>query len=288
MVDLTRPTNLALKAFVADKYAWYERIREERPVHRIRISVMTLHAVSRYEDCETVLKDPRVVRNRTTATGGGRAPFPVPAALRALMESMIVEDDPNHRRLREFALPIPVRMISDIMGIDYKDMPEIQRRMNVLTSGFGGWRILKSLLWDLRDTARFVQDLIHRKRLHPGDDILTANSLSASAPSPHSCTRLWRRFSATEGRSMEPNPDTPHRTYRCTARSFPRAARSCRCWPLPITIHAHSIDHLNSTSPVSPTVIWGSAMACTSVSGRIWRAQKRDWQSAICSSGYPT
>ncbi len=214
MIDLTKPTNLASEAFVNNKYEWYERIREEKPLHQVKISVVTMYAVSRFEDCEAVLKDPRILRNRSTVTGGGRAPFPMPKSISAMMESMIVEDDPNHRRLRElvrraflpqaikkleqnidehshelldelsrrrsfdlqseYALPIPLRMIGDMLGVSREDMPIVAEKMAVITKGFEGLRMLRTLFWDLRGALKFVQWLVRQKQTEPGDDILTA------------------------------------------------------------------------------------------------------------------
>ncbi|MEQ8860894.1 MAG: cytochrome P450 [Pseudomonadales bacterium] len=213
MIDLSRPVNLLSPDFMADKYAWYDRIREERPVHRAKISVMTVYTVARYDDCASLLKNPRVLRNRTTVTGGRRFPFPIPASLKPMAESMIQEDDPNHRRLRElvrrgfrpqaiadleeridrysrellddledagefdlqarYALPIPVRMIAAMMGVSAEAMPAFQKSMGVVTRGFSGLRMLRTLFLDLPRTVNFVRDLIREKRDNPGDDILT-------------------------------------------------------------------------------------------------------------------
>ena len=163
MIDLSRPLNFSSEAFNNNKFEWFDRIREERPVHRAKVSVMTVYTLARYDDCADILKDPRVLRNRTTVTGGSRAPIPLPKSLKPMIESMITEDDPNHRRLRElvrrafrpqaierlesridsyshelldglagtgefdlqakYALPIPVRMISDMLGISREAMP---------------------------------------------------------------------------------------------------------------------------------------------------------------------
>ena len=60
MIDLTRPLNFTDPAFVNNKYAWYERILEEKPVYEAKISIMKLNTVARYEDCETVLKHPSI------------------------------------------------------------------------------------------------------------------------------------------------------------------------------------------------------------------------------------
>lgn len=213
MIDLTKPVNLSSRAFVDNKYQWYERIREERPVLPVKVSVMNAFAVSRFEDCTNILKDPRIVRNRATAIGGNRFPFPMPKSVKPLVESMIVEDDPNHRRLRElvrrgfrpqaiseieqridsysnelldelsqtrefdlqsqYALPIPMRMIADMLGVSRAAMPTLQKSMSVLTKGFSGWRLLRTVFVDLPSAAGFVRDLVREKRRNPGDDILT-------------------------------------------------------------------------------------------------------------------
>jgi len=213
MIDLSKPVNLSAPDFIHNKYEYYERIREERPVHRAKISVLTVYTVARHEDCTSILKDPRVLRNRSSATGGSRYPIPMPKSVKPLIESMIQEDDPNHRRLRElvrkafrpqaiaqlearidaysqelldglpahgefdlqsqYALPIPVRMISDMMGVSREAMPEFQKTVGVVTKGFTGWRMFRTLFFDLPDTVRYVRKLIREKRANPGDDILT-------------------------------------------------------------------------------------------------------------------
>jgi len=213
MIDLTRPVNFNAEAFVNNKFEWYERIREERPVHRAKISVMTVYTVARFDDCVNMLKDPRVLRNRSTATGGGRFPFPMPKSIKAIAESMIVEDDPNHRRLRglvrrafrpqaieglerriddysnelldgidpgrafdlqqHYALKIPIRMISDMMGLAAEDMANFQRMFNLVSKGFSGWQMLRTLFFDLPDTVKFVREMVRKKHNNPGDDILT-------------------------------------------------------------------------------------------------------------------
>ena len=100
-VNLDKPLDLGSPAFLHNKFAILDEIREQRPVHQVKISVMRMFTVARYDDCANLLKDPRFVRNRSTATGGSRFPIPVPKSLKPVIESMIQEDDPNHRRLRD-------------------------------------------------------------------------------------------------------------------------------------------------------------------------------------------
>lgn len=98
---LQLPLDLNSKEFVNNKYAYYKRLREEAPVFQGKVSVIDAYFLSRYDDCVNFLKDPRFVRNRTTATGGGRFPFPLPKSVSLMAKSMITEDEPDHRRLRD-------------------------------------------------------------------------------------------------------------------------------------------------------------------------------------------
>lgn len=213
MLNLDRPINFSSPEFIYNKYEIYEQIREQRPVHRAKISILNVYTVARFEDCAAILKDPRVLRNRSTVTGGSRFPFPVPKSVKPLIESMIQADDPNHRRLRnlvrrafrpqaiseletridsysnelldrlenrttfdlqsEYALKIPVRMIADMLGVDRADMPRFQNTIGVITKGFGGLRMLRTLMFDLPKAVSFVEELIAAKKHKPGDDILT-------------------------------------------------------------------------------------------------------------------
>jgi cytochrome P450 len=100
--DFRRPVDLNSQAFHDHKYRFYDWMLEEAPVCTGKISVFKVSLVSRYDDCRTVLSDPRFVRNRGRARGKGSSPlpFPMPKAIAALAKSMILEDDPEHRRLR--------------------------------------------------------------------------------------------------------------------------------------------------------------------------------------------
>ena len=183
------------------------------PVCPGKISLLRVKLFTRYDDCARLAKDPRFVRNRTSATGGSRFPIPLPKSVQALAQSMITEDDPEHRRLRglvnqafkpsavnrladqiedltdqlldriegqttvnlleDFALPIPVTMIQRLMGVPEADMPQFRKILSHLTDGLSGFGILHTLLWGLPRGAKFMRSMIERKRHQPEDDILT-------------------------------------------------------------------------------------------------------------------
>ncbi|MCG8590738.1 MAG: cytochrome P450 [Proteobacteria bacterium] len=212
-----RQVQLTSADFCEHKYAWYRWMLEEAPVCAGRISVLRVSLVSRYGDCRAVLTDERFVRNRGRAKGrpnAGPAPFPLPKSVAAVATGMIVQDDPEHRRLRNlvnkafthraverlshrveelsrelldglaaqgsvdllaaYSRPIPTRVIGEMMGVAREDVHHFERSIGVLTRGLSGVSILRSLFWDLPRTAAFVRALIDRKRASPGDDILSA------------------------------------------------------------------------------------------------------------------
>lgn len=211
--ELRLPVNLASQHFSDNKQAYYSYLREHEPVHKGRVMLFGFWLVSRYEDCMTVLKHDKILRNRSTATGGGsRFPFPMPKSVRTLANSMITEDEPDHRRLRNlvhqafvprrlkhlenrietlthelldkaekrqtidliesYSLPIPVTVISEMVGVRTHEVPEFSRHMKAL-SGFGGLKLLQTLFLGLPQAIRFAKKLIERKRKQPADDILS-------------------------------------------------------------------------------------------------------------------
>lgn len=117
--DARRPVDLNKPGFHEHKYEWYRWMLEEAPVCVGKISVLKVSLVSRYEDCRMVLGDDRFMRNRGRAKGKGSSPmpFPIPKSLAAIARSMILEDDPEHRRLRNLVnrafTPAAVGQLSD-------------------------------------------------------------------------------------------------------------------------------------------------------------------------------
>lgn len=213
---IKHPINLNNLDFIENRYAYYRWFREEAPVYAGKMTIIKAYFVSRYEDCLTVLKDKRFVRNRTTATGGkNRMPLPLPKYMTLMAQSMIIEDEPEHRRLRNlvhkaftpraliklearieklthelldkaeaqgtvdlkaaYALPIPVTLISEMVGISGEDMPRFRDSMKAVTAGGASpWNMARMILWDMPKAMTFVRTLIQKKHANPADDILSA------------------------------------------------------------------------------------------------------------------
>jgi cytochrome P450 len=141
--------------FLADPYPTYHRLRAEDPVHH---SPLGFWVLTRYDDVSAVLRDPRFVKEPLAALVAARFGGQVP---RGVGLSMLDRDPPDHTRLRslvskaftprvveglrpriqqivdgliaralptgsmdlieEFAYPIPVNVICEMMGVPVQD-----------------------------------------------------------------------------------------------------------------------------------------------------------------------
>lgn len=98
---IKQPIDVSSSHFANHKADYYEWLLEEAPVYKGKASFLTIYFLSRYEDCASLLKDPRFVRNRTTATGGSDfVSVLMPKALKLMTTGMVNQDEPAHRRLR--------------------------------------------------------------------------------------------------------------------------------------------------------------------------------------------
>lgn len=171
--------------------------------------------VTRYEDVARALKDPRLstdmVRMRTE-NGGPRW---LPRPFRVLANSMVTTDDPDHARLRnlvhkgftpsrieamtirvqqiaddllarlegrgtvdllsEFALVLPMTVISEMLGVPEKERAKFRRFMLHLLDGppSGLVRLVTGLSNNIR-MIHYLDRLIALKRAEPDDGLITA------------------------------------------------------------------------------------------------------------------
>lgn len=149
-------------------------------------------------------------KSKGKEAGGG---YPVPKHVRHLTATMINSDDPRHKRLRnlvqqaftpkvlsklddrigtivddtidqisagprtdlmtDFALPIPAKVICEMVGVNEEEAPHFIEATRILTRGLRGWRIIKTVLWDLKQLDKLSRRIIARKRHEPAEDILT-------------------------------------------------------------------------------------------------------------------
>lgn len=210
---VTEPVILGAPGPAADPAADHAWLRENAPVAQARLEYgpisQPVWVVSRYADCRAMLTDPRLPR----APGGTAAlSAELPEHLRMMSnESLIMKDDPEHKRLRslvakpftpkmierlgdrvrgltsallddlagrdaidlreEFALPIPYTVIADMVGVEHAHRERFRHDTRAMVTGFGGTQ--EDFDARVRDLVEFTRTLIARKRRAPGDDILT-------------------------------------------------------------------------------------------------------------------
>jgi cytochrome P450 PksS len=205
------PQDLSSPAFKANPYPFYARLRAESPVHRMKQSfwLPTVWVVSRYADVLAVLKDDRFSNDFTS-----KLPW-TPRTTRPLTHTMLNRDPPDHTRLRalvnkaftprvvetmrgrveavcnglldgaqargrmdlvrEYALPVPLTIISDLLGIPQEDRRQFAGWSKKVAAGTSG-ALLDLLLGQpaLFRAVRYLRKLIALRRDQPGDDLVTA------------------------------------------------------------------------------------------------------------------
>jgi cytochrome P450 len=212
------PIMVGSPEFLADPYAHYAWLRENAPVYRGRLAYVSdqdVWMVSRHADCRALLTDERFQRSPGGSGPGFLEQFPEAARepLKLLTTySMIMMDDPAHRRLRmlvvkpftpraiarigervvelahglldrleqvgtadlreQFALPIPSTVINEMMGVPHIDRNRFQKGAQALIAG--GFDYGKdSWVREVNEMTELVRELIEHKRTEPGEDILT-------------------------------------------------------------------------------------------------------------------
>jgi cytochrome P450 PksS len=201
--------------FRRDPYPFYAQMRCETPVFRTKQGRRgDSFYVTRYDDVMTVLRDTdRFVNNRRNA--GGRDSRLVSALTLGIDRTMVMQDGADHRRLRDLvhkaftparvaalesriqrivdelldraavrgeldliadlALPLPVTVISEMMGVAERDRASFNRWMRgVLDLDGSGPLELLADVPNLIQLRRFLRRLIDDRRLHRGDDLLSA------------------------------------------------------------------------------------------------------------------
>src|SRR5262245_47547881 len=200
--------------FVADPYPTYHRLRREDPVHH---SPLGFWVLTRYEDVVSVLRDPNFAKE---AIGKFVAQRLGVEASSGFGISMLDRDPPDHTRLRglvskaftprvveglrpriqaivdelldraegqggmdlieEFAYPIPVIVICEMLGVPVEDHErfrvwslDLARGLDATLLGAGS-DVAKRSVTSRRALSDFFRELIAERRASPRGDLLSA------------------------------------------------------------------------------------------------------------------
>ena len=200
--------------FLADPYPTYHRLRDEDPVHH---SPLDFWVLTRYEDVVAVLRDPRFIKQPLVALVAARFGVTVPPGIGL---SMLDRDPPDHTRLRslvskaftprvveglrpriqqivdaliaraeamgsmdlieEFAYPIPVNVICEMLGVPVEDHERFKGWSLDIARGLDSiWLPPESDIPRRSGAARhaiadYFRGLIAERRISPRGDLLSA------------------------------------------------------------------------------------------------------------------
>lgn len=208
------PARITSRAFKAEPFPFYRRMREEQPVCRVRWSGRReVWLVTRYDDVTALLKDERFVKDSRNVAGRAAQQPWMPAFLRPLQLNMLDRDEPAHRRLRQlvqkgftprrveemrgaiesiaaslleelperrevdlvraYARPLPLRVITDLLGIPAQDRDRFHRWTRAILRAPTPANMVRALP-SIAAFMRYLKRLFARRREEPGDDLVSA------------------------------------------------------------------------------------------------------------------
>ena len=197
-----------------DWFPTYQRLRDDAPIHQV--AGTNLFVVTRYEDVLWVLRHQDIFPTGGTLTRHQRArdvyeekgwPRITPLSVnppehrwyrslvdrffdgegaerwRPEIEAMVAElidrfaTDGRVELVAEFAMPLPLRMITRILGFPDSDIEQLKSWSAAWVLPFSGGLTEEQEVWVAEQVVAFqhyIHDQIDQKRARPGDDVLTA------------------------------------------------------------------------------------------------------------------
>jgi cytochrome P450 len=206
--------DFASATFKRDPFPTYAKLRVDTPVVNFQAGGLAggnAYGVLHYADVSALIKDNRFVKDPVNA---GLPPLRMPGFMKPLTRNMLGMDDPDHARLKklvmaaftprrvdqmrertsitsaklldqlahrkqidliaDYALPLPVTVISDLLGVPTQDQAKFARWSGALIhagrSQLSGLLALPGILRFLR----YLKSLIALKRMDPKDDLVSA------------------------------------------------------------------------------------------------------------------
>lgn len=198
--------------FRHNPYPWYAQLRSQTPLYWTTLANgAPVLMVTRYHDVLAILKDARfgkdifqarqmpwwqrVLFARMNASNMLKSDPPAHTRLRRLASDifqprMIAQMRPHITQIAEqliaqvaargemdfiddFALPLPITVITDMLGVPSRDHALFHRWSNtIIRSGIlSGERMFAG--WDVVQLSIYMRRLIAQRRRHPGDDVVS-------------------------------------------------------------------------------------------------------------------
>lgn len=211
----TPPFTLTTPEFRRDPYPFYAQLRREMPIIRMKQGRRgESFYVSRYDDAMVLFKDTERFAN-DKRNAGHKVSWLESRLSLGLIDSMVMKDGTDHRRLRtlahkafmparvaaleqriaqlteglleaadargtmdlmtDLALPLPVAVISDMMGVDERYQHDFHRWMKGILELDGASTLeLLTNAPNMIKLNRFLRALIAERRKNKGTDVLSA------------------------------------------------------------------------------------------------------------------
>ncbi|HTK11424.1 MAG TPA: cytochrome P450 [Ktedonobacteraceae bacterium] len=206
MAEITM-NNLLAQETIRNPHAFYAQLRTETPLYYVE--EMNAWVLTTYEDALWLLKDPRFTKDSRKITPPEGEQNPRMEEMAAHMRNMLMTDPPDHTRLRslvskaftprmiellrpriqqiadelldtvqergsmdfipEFAYPLPITVISEMLGIPVADRQQFRvwtRRIINMEE--------EARISSLQEFLGYIKTLLDEKRVHPGNDLVSS------------------------------------------------------------------------------------------------------------------
>ena len=199
-------------SYKANPYALYAELRNQRPVIKTVLpNGVQVYLVTRYEDVQAGLKDSRLVKNIRNARPPGlldklgldsmrnnnmlRADLPEHTRLRKLANEAFKPKTINQMRgdieqiadqlldkvqaagkmdlIADFAFPLPITVISDLLGVPAKDHHRFRDWYSTLIASGALSSESPHVSPEILQLGNYVRNLIADHRKHPKDDLIS-------------------------------------------------------------------------------------------------------------------